>query len=792
MQPSINNVYLRPKSIQVINNNEVITTDEKVVDKVVKKQILDSLPPFVRYLDDKRICFNSFIYKTYPHVFEYRKSFQQSLIAVVKQERMKRSLPTAIQSRSIVPIMAQDRDVLPRSEETGTLPAGSFPLQQTADLANVCTDDTLKKMEEKPSYDFTKLPDYTVKDDVEARLQAYNEGKIKPFIVNYPYKEVEEETPSVRFEEPESFANREEDELTSAEGDEEHYGSADPEVPASGVPCGGCGALLHCRDPSLPGFKPKEVFVGLSDSELRETECQRCYFLTHYHVHLQVRVDPSQYLDALQPIRSRPALVLMLVDLTDAPCSIHPGIMQVIGRGQPVLVVGSKLDLLPMDGPDCVERLQAALTEVVKRSPLSAANVVATTVVSAKSGFGVEELVGMLHSLWRNRGDLYLVGATNSGKSSLFNALLRSDLCRTEATSSLLPATTSPWPGTTLAMLRFPLLASFGRRLVSRLDRLDNASLSYMQTLSNMNPITQDPLLATLRSRVDQTPEVDSDSVELARSMRETAVVGLDEKAFEGSHWCYDTPGAVQPDQFLSLLTHEELEYTLPRSMIIPETYRLTKGDSLFIAGLGRIDLVDVHHTENSVGRRPSNVVLFTVFRSSALPVSVVRTTEAAAFYRDYVGSEVLRVPRGGQARMALWPPLRPTQLQVTGVARDESCADVVLSSAGWAAVTPTLGTVAALRLWTPDGRGAYVRRTPFLARAVALRGDAVVAKYRHDEHKFYDGRLFTAKTVYTKRLFTVAARKIDKLAFVDSATGEKKYVQNSQLRRRVNYKTAL
>lgn len=50
--------------------------------------------------------------------------------------------------------------------------------------------------------------------------------------------------------------------------------------------------------------------------------------------------------------------------------------------------------------------------------------------ISAQTGYGVEELITKLHNIWEYKGDVYLIGCTNVGKSTLFNALLRSDYCK--------------------------------------------------------------------------------------------------------------------------------------------------------------------------------------------------------------------------------------------------------------------------------------------------------------------------------------------------------------------------
>lgn len=44
---------------------------------------------------------------------------------------------------------------------------------------------------------------------------------------------------------------------------------SDPTIPVSRVPCYGCGGLLQCADPSLPGYLPSELMRGQHSSMLR-------------------------------------------------------------------------------------------------------------------------------------------------------------------------------------------------------------------------------------------------------------------------------------------------------------------------------------------------------------------------------------------------------------------------------------------------------------------------------------------------------------------------------------------
>lgn len=86
------------------------------------------------------------------------------------------------------------------------------------------------------------------------------------------------------------------------------------------------------QDPGIPGYLPKELFKDVSEIELRAVTCQRCHFLKHYNTALNISVDPREYPILLSRIKNKKALVILMVDMTDFPCSFFPGIMEVIGK----------------------------------------------------------------------------------------------------------------------------------------------------------------------------------------------------------------------------------------------------------------------------------------------------------------------------------------------------------------------------------------------------------------------------------------------------------------------------
>lgn len=91
-----------------------------------------------------------------------------------------------------------------------------------------------------------------------------------------------------------------------------------------------------------------------------------------------------------------------------------------------------------------------------------------------------------------------------------------------------------------------------------------------------------------------ETPSQDGFDVSKS-NLNDKSSIGIDERAndFKYSRWCYDTPGVVQPDQIIHLLTTEELMLTLPKEILKPKTFSLRADSTIFIGGLARLDFLE-------------------------------------------------------------------------------------------------------------------------------------------------------------------------------------------------------
>lgn len=203
--------------------------------------------------------------------------------------------------------------------------------------------------------------------------------------------------------------------------------------------CEGCGVALQTADPGQVGFIPEKALTR--DVVL----CRRCYRIRHYGEMGSVEQDPDAYLKRLDEIAERDCLVVLVVDLFDFAGSWIPGLLRRIGN-HPLLVIANKVDLFP---PSVKEgRLKEWVLQLMDEMGLHPEDVV---LCSARKGMNIKRVMQAMESC-RNGRDVYMIGTTNVGKSTLVNQLLKEAGGAEEAV-----ITTSPYPGTTLDAIRIPL-----------------------------------------------------------------------------------------------------------------------------------------------------------------------------------------------------------------------------------------------------------------------------------------------------------------------------------------------
>lgn len=521
------------------------------------------------------------------------------------------------------------------------------------------------------------------------------------------------------------------------------YGRQNSRIAPSNVPCSGCGSNLHCTSSNIPGYIPYEIFSEASARKLRTTLCQRCDFLKKYNVSLNVNVEPNEYEEIISKVNGQPGLIVLMLDITDFPCSVNPKILELVGLHRRVLIAVNKVDLLPKDGNNYLNRIRQTISQNLNLG--RGVHPDDIVLLSAKTGFGVDTLVSSIYKINEGKKDVYLLGCTNVGKSTLFNHLMQSELCRLREFDLIQRATTSPWPGTTLNLLKFPIRPLpawekelrrkrlFSRRVRSSMNEIElRKSMKYQSEDRNLFMKMEDRISDSFQKQLPFS--VDSGHP-FAKLTKRPEPFSEDHPAFKDANFLYDTPGTIFEDQILSLLTTEELLKTLPRTTIRPRTFTLEPFQTLFLAGLGRLDLL---HAKESI--------LVTVFASDYLPVHIVGLEEALRFYDLYLRTDLLGVPIGEGKRIDSWPSLISKDFHIKNERTHDnpdfvpgkatSICDIVLSSAGWLALTLNNGAECVVKAYTPEGRGIHLRQPSLLPRAVLFRGRKIDGTPCFEDHR--------------------------------------------------------
>lgn len=204
------------------------------------------------------------------------------------------------------------------------------------------------------------------------------------------------------------------------------------------IKCYGCGAVIQSKDEKKIGYVPKST---LNRDKIL---CQRCFQLKNYHQLQEANLSDDDFLDILNKIGEQNCLVIYMIDLFDFNGSLIQGLVRHINYND-MIVVGNKRDILPKSIKD--HKIIMWLNRQLKNEGIKPLNVLLT---SGKKNYHLDELMAMIDKYRKGR-DVYVVGATNVGKSSLINALLKA---YGEGDSFI---TTSEFPGTTLDIIEIPL-----------------------------------------------------------------------------------------------------------------------------------------------------------------------------------------------------------------------------------------------------------------------------------------------------------------------------------------------
>lgn len=215
------------------------------------------------------------------------------------------------------------------------------------------------------------------------------------------------------------------------------------------IHCIGCGVAVQTEDPKELGYVPKAALEKGLENE--EVYCQRCFRLRHYNEIQDVRLTDDDFLKLLNELGTKDALIVNVVDIFDFNGSLIPGLHRFVGDN-PLLMVGNKVDLLPKSLKP--NRLIHWMKQQAHLAGLRPTDVLLTSALKPKA---MDELLATIESYRKGR-DVYVVGVTNVGKSTLINQIIR----QTAGVQELI--TTSRFPGTTLDKIEIPL--ADGRNII--------------------------------------------------------------------------------------------------------------------------------------------------------------------------------------------------------------------------------------------------------------------------------------------------------------------------------------
>lgn len=184
--------------------------------------------------------------------------------------------------------------------------------------------------------------------------------------------------------------------------------------------CNGCGVILQDKDKNGLGYT-----VNLNNKL-----CERCFRIRNYNDYKFVIKDNDDFINILKNINTNNDLVVLVVDLFNINKNIED-ISKYLNND--ILLVLTKRDILPKS---CYDK---KLLEYFNNYNL---NIVDSVIISSIKNYNFDELYNKIN-IYKKSKNVYVVGFTNSGKSTMINKILYNySNNNTVITTSNLPSTT--------------------------------------------------------------------------------------------------------------------------------------------------------------------------------------------------------------------------------------------------------------------------------------------------------------------------------------------------------------
>ena len=207
--------------------------------------------------------------------------------------------------------------------------------------------------------------------------------------------------------------------------------------------CIGCGAEIQSENQNKQGYLPKSVVE--KSIEENNLVCKRCFRLKNYNEVSDVELGAEDFYKLIKTLSKKDGLIVKVVDIFDFSGSWIEDVIDIVGNNKDIVLVANKLDLLPKSVKQ--NKIKQWLFKMLKAKGIKVKDIL---LISAIKNHGIEEAAARIYEL-RNGKDVYIIGATNVGKSTFINKLIEL------TTGDKNVITTSHFPGTTLGMIEIPL-----------------------------------------------------------------------------------------------------------------------------------------------------------------------------------------------------------------------------------------------------------------------------------------------------------------------------------------------